>query len=123
MMHAPNVLSARCPSRTLMNQATSKWGVLVLLALRGKTLRYSDLRRSIDGVSERMLAQTLKALEESGFLTRKAYKVVPPHVEYTLTDFGEGAAERVGALAAFLEESVAAGMRAGAAREQSPPAP
>lgn len=73
----------------------------------GQTLRYSALRKRIDGVSERMLAQTLKSLEENNFLIRASFNVVPPHVEYTLTNFGEGAAERVLALAQYLETSVA----------------
>lgn len=106
MQYAPDVMSAQCPSRLLMNQATSKWGVLVLLALQGRTLRYSALRGMIEGVSDRMLAQTLKSLETHGFLTRKAFQVVPPHVEYSLTDFGEGAATHVAALAGFLESAV-----------------
>ncbi len=98
-----DVMSAKCPSRQLFNHVTSKWGVLVLMALVPGTQRYSDLRRRIDGVSERMLAQTLRTLEKDGFILRKAYKVVPPHVEYTLTPLGMGAAERVMSLAQYLE--------------------
>ena len=81
----PDVLSERCPSRGILNHITSRWGVLVLIALQDKTLRFSELRRTIGGVSERMLSQTLKVLEEDGFIARKAYEVVPPHVEYSLT--------------------------------------
>lgn len=110
---APDVLSARCPSRALMSHATSKWGVLVLLALRDGTARFSALRRRIEGVSERMLAETLKTLEADGFVTRTAYPVVPPKVEYALTDFGTGAADRVGALAAYLEAETGLRMAAG----------
>jgi len=104
-----DVMSAQCPSRQLLNHVTSKWGVLVLLALVGGTQRYSDLRRRIDGVSERMLAQTLRTLEQDGFILRKAYKVVPPHVEYTLTPFGLGAAERIVSLAHYLEGALDTG--------------
>ncbi|NIZ12778.1 helix-turn-helix domain-containing protein [Phaeobacter sp. HF9A] len=89
-----------------MNHVTSKWGVLVLLALQDGTHRYSDLRRRIEGVSERMLAQSLKTLEQDGFVRRVAYKVVPPHVEYSLTPLGEGASERIAALAHFLEDAL-----------------
>lgn len=103
----PDVMSANCPSRALMNHVTSKWGVLVLLALQSGTLRYSDLRRRIEGISERMLAQTLKTLEEDGFVQRVAYKVVPPHVEYSLTIFGRGASDRVADLALYLENALA----------------
>jgi DNA-binding HxlR family transcriptional regulator len=102
----PDVMSAKCPSRTLMNHATSKWGVLILIALQGGMHRYSDLRRRIEGVSERMLAQTLRTLEDDGFVDRKAFKVVPPHVEYRLTPFGEGAAARVIDLAQYIETHV-----------------
>jgi len=80
---APDVMSAKCPSRTLLSHATSKWGVLVLLALQDGTMRFSALRRRIEGVSERMLAQTLRDLEGDGFIDRKALDVVPPHVEYS----------------------------------------
>lgn len=103
----PDVLAASCPSRTLMTHATSKWGVLVLLVLTEGTTRFSGLKRRIEGVSERMLAQTLKTLEEDGLVNRKAYKVVPPHVEYSLTPFGEGAAKRVLELARYFEDSLA----------------
>lgn len=104
LLQPPDVMSAKCPSRSLLNHVTSKWGVLVLLALQDGTLRYSDLRRGIEGVSERMLAQTLRTLENDGFVVRVAYNVVPPHVEYSLTAFGQGASDRVATLAHYLED-------------------
>lgn len=83
------VFPAGCPSRTVLDHVTSKWGVLVLLALtEDDTLRWSELRRRTQGVSEKMLAQTLRTLEADGFLVRRALPVVPPHVEYSLTDRG-----------------------------------
>jgi DNA-binding HxlR family transcriptional regulator len=83
-----------CPAtRTLVEHVTSKWGVLVLLALDGHTLRWSELKREIDGVSEKMLIQTLQTLEGDGLVLRTAHAVVPPHVEYTLTDAGHEASE------------------------------
>lgn len=85
---------------------TSRWGVLVLLGLQGGTHRFSELRRAIGGVSERMLAQTLQWLEGDGLVDRVAYEVVPPHVEYSLTPLGEEAAERVRALADWIEASL-----------------
>ena len=102
----PDVMSAKCPSRTLFNHVTSRWGVLVLIALERGTLRFSELRRIIDGVSERMLSQTLKLLEEDGFIDRKAFDVVPPHVEYSLTPFGVEASVRVKELATWLEDNL-----------------
>ena len=89
------VFPANCPSRTVLDHVTSKWGVLVLLALsEAGTLRWSDLRRRAQGVSEKMLAQTLRTLESDGLVTRTAHPVVPPHVEYALTPRGH----EVGAL-------------------------
>ncbi len=82
------VMSANCPSREVLTHITSRWGVLILIALADGTMRFSELRRKIGGVSEKMLAQTLQALEADGFVERIAYPVVPPHVEYTLTPMG-----------------------------------
>lgn len=99
----PDVLSEKCPSRQVLSHVTSRWGVLVLIALQDGTHRFSSLRRRIGGVSERMLAQTLRVLEEDGFIRRTAYPVVPPHVDYTLTPLGQRVAEKVHALAACIE--------------------
>lgn len=103
-----NVFSDRCPSRELLNHVTSKWGVLVFLALSdGEILRFSDLRRKIHGISEKMLGQTLKTLELDGFLNRHSYPVVPPVVEYQLTKQGMEVARRVIGLAEWLEDNYA----------------
>jgi DNA-binding HxlR family transcriptional regulator len=72
----------------VLEHVTSKWGVLVLVALSGRTLRWSELRRSVEGVSEKMLAQTLQTLERDGFVLRDAHPVIPPHVDYSLTPMG-----------------------------------
>ncbi|ENO88621.1 winged helix-turn-helix transcriptional regulator [Thauera linaloolentis] len=98
-----NLMAATCPSRDVLRHLTSRWGVLVLIALSGKTCRFSELRHAINGVSERMLAQTLQWLEGDGMVLRKAYPVVPPHVEYSLTPLGREAAEKVVALADWVE--------------------
>src|SRR3546814_11427247 len=90
-MERGDVFEPRCPSRNILKHVTSSWGVLTLIALRPGTLRFSELRRKVNGVSERMLAQTLQQLEGHGLLVRKSYPVVPPHVEYTLTDLGQEA--------------------------------
>lgn len=106
---AADVLSEKCPSRAVLNHVTSRWGVLVLVALEGRTRRFSELRRDIGGVSERMLSQTLKTLEADGFLRREAFAVVPPHVEYSLTSSGSEVAQLVGDLARYIEKSFEAG--------------
>ncbi len=100
------LLNVNCPSREVLKRITSRWSVLVLLALREDTLRFSVLRRKIGGVSERMLAQTLRYMEEDGFVARIAYDVVPPHVEYRLTPLGREVAEQVIGLADWLESNV-----------------
>ena len=98
-----DLLAAQCPSRDVLRHVTSRWGVLVLVALRGGTHRFSELRRKVGGVSERMLAQTLQWLEADGLVLRQSYPVVPPHVEYSLTALGQEAAEKVELLANWIE--------------------
>ena len=96
-------MAQACPSRDVLKHVTSRWGVLVLMALEGRTVRFSALRRGIGGVSERMLAQTLQWLEGDGFVRRVAYDVIPPHVEYSLTPLGQEVAPKVRALADWIE--------------------
>ncbi|MCO6392102.1 transcriptional regulator [Aliihoeflea aestuarii] len=105
-MERGDLMAAACPSREVLKHVTSRWGVLVLMALRGETLRFSQLRRRIGGVSERMLAQTLQWLEADGLVKRVAHEVVPPHVDYSLTLLGQEAAEHVAALADWIETSL-----------------
>ncbi|WP_461188918.1 winged helix-turn-helix transcriptional regulator [Arthrobacter sp. Z4-13] len=85
---ADGVFPAGCPSRTVLDHITSKWGVLILLALSEGEQRWSDLRRRAEGISEKMLAQTLKTLERDGLVTRTAQPVIPPRVDYSLTERG-----------------------------------
>jgi DNA-binding HxlR family transcriptional regulator len=89
------VLDANCPTRTVLDHVTSKWGVLVLVALSQGTYRWAELRRTVQGVSEKMLASTLRVLSEDGFVERTAYPEVPPRVEYALTDRGRELADRL----------------------------
>ncbi|UTV99568.1 helix-turn-helix transcriptional regulator [Marinomonas rhizomae] len=102
-----DVFSDKCPSRDILKHVTSRWGVLVLFALKGgQTHRFSELRRKITGVSEKMLAQTLQALELDGFVLRTSYPVVPPHVEYSLTELGFEVSARVASLADWIEDNI-----------------
>ncbi len=103
---APDVFSALCPSRGVLDHATSRWAVLVLSALAEQMCRFSVLRRRVGGVSEKMLAQTLTTLEHDGFVTRTAYAEVPPRVEYRLTPLGRGLAERLEVLVRWIEKNV-----------------
>ena len=102
----PDVNAPTCPSRLILEHVTSRWGVLVLAALLDGTRRYSELRRTIGGVSEKMLAQTLKTLEHDGFVHREVYPVIPPRVDYSLTPLGEEAARQVWSLARWVEAHV-----------------
>ena len=101
-----DLMSPDCPSREVLRHVTSRWGVLVLLALEGGTHRFSQLKRAIGGVSERMLAQTLQQLESDGFVIRRVHDVVPPHVDYTLSPLGLEAAERLAALTGWIEDAL-----------------
>lgn len=105
-MDRGDVFEPRCPSREILKHVTSTWGTLTLIALQSGTLRFSDLRRRVAGVSERMLSQTLKQLEHDGLLIRLSFPVVPPHVDYTLTDHGKQAAALVGTLTDWIENSL-----------------
>ena len=98
-----NLFAEQCPSREVLKHVTSRWGVLILVALRDGTHRYSELRRKMGGVSEKMLAQSLQALEQDVFINRVSYPVVPPHVEYSLTQLGEQVSDKVAALADWIE--------------------
>ncbi|HYN55407.1 MAG TPA: helix-turn-helix domain-containing protein [Methylotenera sp.] len=100
------LLVAECPSRSVLKHVTSQWGVLVLMVLVEGTKRFSEIRKKVNGVSEKMLAQTLQSLETDGFLKRKSFPVVPPHVEYSLTPLGEEVAAHVTALADWIESNL-----------------
>jgi DNA-binding HxlR family transcriptional regulator len=98
-----NLFAEKCPSRAILTHVTSRWGVLLLVALLSGTHRFSELRRKVGGISEKMLAQTLQWLESDGFVERIAYPVIPPHVEYRLTPLGQEIAQKVESLADWIE--------------------
>lgn len=98
-----NVLAKSCPSRAILQDVTSRWGVLILFSLLDGTHRFSELRKKISGVSEKMLSQTLQSLESDGFVLRIAYPVIPPHVEYQLTENGIVVAKLVSELVNWIE--------------------
>ncbi|CAL9484864.1 putative HTH-type transcriptional regulator YybR [Streptomyces sp. enrichment culture] len=96
-----------CPQRLVLEHLTSRWGVLVLMRLLERPYRFSELRRAIGRVSEKMLTQTLQTLERDGFVHRDAKPVIPPRVDYSLTELGREAAEQVRALAMWTERRMA----------------
>jgi len=89
------ILPAKCNSRTVLDHVTSKWGVLVIVALSDGGLRWSELRGIVQGISEKMLAQTLRTLEADGFVLRVAQASIPPRVDYSLTPLGDELAARL----------------------------
>jgi len=90
-----DVLAEACPTRQVVNRIGDRWSLLVLYALERGTLRFQQLRRSVDGVSQKMLTQTLRNLERDGLVRREVFASVPPRVEYSLTELGNGLARRV----------------------------
>ncbi|MEC3976580.1 winged helix-turn-helix transcriptional regulator [Amycolatopsis sp. H20-H5] len=83
------VFHTDCPARDVVDHVTSKWGVWVLISLRNNDLRFHELRKSIQGISEKMLAQTLRALVQDGLIWREVEPTAPPQVTYGLTEFGQ----------------------------------
>ncbi|MFF5185289.1 winged helix-turn-helix transcriptional regulator [Streptomyces sp. NPDC000345] len=104
--------AAMCPQRLAMEHVTSRWGTLVLIALLDRPYRFGELRREIGRVSEKMLTQTLQTLERDGMVHRDARPVIPPRVDYSLTELGREAAEQVRALAQWTDRRMAAIERA-----------
>lgn len=96
------VFSQSCPSRVVLDHVTSKWGVLVLAALADGTLRWGELRREVDGISEKMLASTLRTFEADGLVERTAYPEVPPRVDYRLTPLGRDLVEAMSPLMTWV---------------------
>ncbi|AUX86812.1 transcriptional regulator [Acinetobacter sp. ACNIH2] len=100
------VLSTACPSREILEHLSSKWSLLVLHCLSEGVHRFSELKIKIEGISEKMLSQTLKTLEQDGFILRTVYPIVPPKVEYQLTILGSQAAEKVNELIFWIERNL-----------------
>ncbi|CAM5741213.1 Transcriptional regulator OS=Streptomyces alboniger OX=132473 GN=CP975_25740 PE=4 SV=1 [Streptomyces alboniger] len=98
-----SVFAKACPSRGTLEHVTGRWGALALGALHEGSLRFNELRRRVDGVSEKMLSQTLHALERDGLVHREAQPTNPPRVDYELTPLGHEVAQRLLTLIHFVE--------------------
>src|SRR3954453_106264 len=94
-IQAEGALTTSCPTRTVLDHVTSKWGVLLLVFLSDSSMRWGELRRAVDGISEKMLAQTLRTLETDGLVHREVTATVPPRVDYSLTALGTDLVERL----------------------------
>ncbi|WP_037854842.1 winged helix-turn-helix transcriptional regulator [Streptomyces sp. NRRL S-340] len=91
--HRYEVFHTDCPARDMVDHVTSRWGVWVLISLRSDDLRFYELRNSIQGISEKMLTQTLRALVQDGLVRREVEPTTPPQVTYGLTEFGRYVSE------------------------------
>lgn len=101
-----DAFARNCASRPVLQNIASRWGVLALAALREGPYRFSALRRRVDGISERMLSQTLQTLERDGMIHREVLQSIPPVVEYTLTPLGAQVAEQLVGLIEILEGNI-----------------
>jgi DNA-binding HxlR family transcriptional regulator len=103
-----NAFAASCPTRVVLDQIADKWTVLILGALRDGPVRFNGLRRNVEGISQKVLASTLRKLERNGLLIRSAYPTVPVTVEYSLTPLGRALSQLVGAVRCWAEDNIAA---------------
>ncbi|WP_127817800.1 winged helix-turn-helix transcriptional regulator [Microbacterium sp. CPCC 204701] len=110
------VFGEGCGTRVVLDHIMSRWGVLVLCALSDGTLRWSELRRQVDGISEKMLASTLRTLASDGLVHRDSLPSVPPHVEYSLTPLGRDLMEQMLPLVAWIADHADAMVGSSSAR-------
>jgi DNA-binding HxlR family transcriptional regulator len=103
---ASDLLDANCPGRELFELVTNRWTLLILWALKGGTLRFYALRDSVEGISERVLSQNLKALCRAGLIERKVEPTIPPKVSYTLLPSSYQLLDIMGRLTSWIGENV-----------------
>ena len=106
MLRRPDPFQALCPTRRVLDRIGDTWAVLILIALDDGTLRFNELRRRIENISQKMLSQTLKSLERDGLISRRAFATVPVTVEYALTPLGRTLASTVQALTHWAEAHI-----------------
>ncbi|MCR0981571.1 winged helix-turn-helix transcriptional regulator [Roseomonas populi] len=104
----PDAYNPACATRLVLDRIADKWAVLILGLLAGRPTRFNAIRRAVPGLSQKVLAETLRRLERDGLLTRTAFATVPVTVEYALTPLGETLAETVDALRVWAETHIVA---------------
>ena len=102
----PNAYAATCPTRLVLDRVADKWAVLILGSLSEEPVRFNELRRLIEGISQKMLSQTLKSLERDGLVSRKAIATVPVTVEYSITPLGKTLSATVDGLRVWAETHI-----------------
>jgi DNA-binding HxlR family transcriptional regulator len=106
MLQRPDPFNAQCPTRRVLDRIGDKWAVLILILLEHETLRFNELRRRIEAISQKMLSQTLKSLERDGLILREVFPTVPVTVEYSLTGLGRTLAATVDSLRIWAETHI-----------------
>ena len=101
-----NVFDSNCPTRQVLDCIADKWTVLIIRRLADGTLRFAQLRRSVDGISQKVLTNTLRTLERDGIVTRRIYASVPPKVEYSLTSLGRSLCNLVEGICSWAEANI-----------------
>ena len=101
-----NVMVATCPSRTSLARIANKWTAMTVIALSDGRLRFGEIRRAVDGISGKVLADTLRDLERDGIVSRTAYDQMPPRVEYELTTLGQTLRDPLAALGLWAETHI-----------------
>ncbi len=102
----PDPYQAECPTRIILDRIADKWTVLLLTVVAEQPTRFNALRRRVDGVSQKVLSQTLKSLERDGLVTRHAYPTVPVTVEYAITPLGASLERTLAPLARWASENI-----------------
>ncbi len=102
----PDVFSEKCPARFLLSKVSGKWSMLIVDVLNDKNLRNGELIRIIEGISQKMLTQTLRELAEMRLIKRHDMQTIPPHVEYELTKLGKSLREKICALDRWIEDNM-----------------
>lgn len=113
-----NAFKSCCPSRSVLQHIADKWTVLIICALTERTLRFGELRREVDGISQKMLTQVLRGLERDGLVARTVYATVPPRVDYSLTELGCGLVEILKPIHGWLDCNMHAVLTARAAFDE-----
>ncbi len=101
-----NVFDRNCPTRQVLDLIADKWTILIIRRLADGTLRFAQLRRSVSGISQKVLTNILRSLERDGIVTRRVYASVPPKVEYSLTGLGRSLCGLVEGICGWAEANI-----------------
>jgi DNA-binding HxlR family transcriptional regulator len=106
MLRIPNVYEQNCPTRMVLDHIADKWAALILWKLTDRPIRFNQLRRDIEGISQKVLSQSLKQLERDGLINRQAFATVPVTVEYSVTPLGHTLAEKMAGISLWAQDNI-----------------